>query len=177
MLFRSKELEIETFDSYYKRFAIENRFDSKDVKFIKNLLQKGLPSELRIKLIGHLFTKYVTNDEIDFSKKLYLSISENDKMKKNGMVFGSHGYSHYWMSTLTEDELTKDLESNIEFLKKIKGEYLVMCYPHGSYNELVIQKIREYGFQLGLTTEVGDAILNNQNRFKLKRFDCNDFTF
>ncbi|MBM3911351.1 MAG: polysaccharide deacetylase [Thaumarchaeota archaeon] len=172
-----KEFDIELFDSYYKKFAVESRFDSKDVRFIKNLLQKGLPHELRTKLIDHLFKRYVTNDEESFSKKLYLSLDEIGKMKNAGMTFGSHSYSHYWLSTLTERELTKELDDNLGFLEKIRGDYLGMCYPHGSYNDLVIQKMDEYSFQFGLTTEVGEAILDNENRFKLKRFDCNDSEF
>lgn len=171
------EFDTESFDSYYKKFAVENRFDSKDVKFIKNLLQKGLPYELRTKLIDRLFKRYVTDDEESFSKKLYLSMDEIRKMKNAGMTFGSHGYSHYWMSTLAEKELIKELDDNLKFLEKIKGNYLGMCYPHGSYNDLVMQKTAEYGFKFGLTTEIGEAILDNENRFKLKRFDCNDFGF
>lgn len=169
------EHKIESFDSYYEKFAVKSRFDSKEIKFIKNLLQKGLPYKLRTELVNYLFKKYVTNDEKSFSKKLYLSIDEINEMKKAGMVFGSHSYSHDWMSTLTENELNEDLENNSEFLLKIKGEYLLMCYPYGGYNNLVIRKISERGFQLGLTTEVGDAILDNENRLRLKRYDCNDF--
>ena len=170
-----KKFKIKSFDSYYKEYAIEDRFDTKEVTFIKNLLQKGLPLILRSKLVNNLFKKYVTSDEEKFSKKLYLSINEIYKMKKSGMVFGSHGYSHYWLSTLSEKELSKELKNNEQFLKKISGNYKIICYPHGSYNDLVIKKISMQDFQFGLTTEVGDAILNRENRFKLKRFDCNDF--
>jgi len=172
-----KKFSIEPIDSYYKKYAIEDRFDTKEVTFIKNLLQKGLPLKLRSKLVSYLFKKYVTKDEKSFSKKLYLTINEIYKMKNSGMVFGSHGYSHYWLATLTEKELTEELRNNEEFLKKISGNYKLICYPHGSYNNLVIKKIREQDFQFGLTTEVGDAVLNKENRFKIKRFDCNNFAF
>ena len=50
-----------------------------------------------------------------------------------------------------------------------------MCYPYGNYNSNVIEKISKYDFKAGLTTEVGDAILNHENAFKLKRYDTNDF--
>ena len=139
------------------------------------MLQKGLPLKIRSKLVDHLFKKYVTENEKDFSKKLYLSMNEINKMKNSKMVFGSHGYSHYWLATLTENELNIELKNNEKFLKKISGKYNIICYPHGSYNKLVIKKINELDFKFGLTTEVGDAILNNKNKFNLKRFDCNDF--
>jgi|TARA_B110000495_G_scaffold66106_1_gene56297 peptidoglycan/xylan/chitin deacetylase (PgdA/CDA1 family) len=166
---------IETFDFYYKKFAIANRFDPKEIIFIKKLLQKGLPLEFRKDLTNKLFTKYVTDNEQDFSKNLYLSMNDIYKMKKDGMVFGSHGYSHYWMDTLDEHELIEEFSRNEEFLSQISGDNLLMCYPHGSYNSLVIKKLEENNFQFALTTEVGDAKLDGESRFTLKRFDCNDF--
>jgi len=50
-----------------------------------------------------------------------------------------------------------------------------MCYPYGSYDKRVIDKIKNLGYKIGLTTEVGDAELNSENAFTLKRFDTNDF--
>lgn len=167
--------QIEPFDFYYNKFAIENRFDPKEIIFVKRLLQKGLPDEFRKELVNKLFTKYVTNNEKNFSERLYLSMNDIYKMKKNGMTFGSHGYSHHWMGTLNENELIEELIENKEFLSKISEDNLLMCYPYGNYNDLVIKNLKENNFQCGLTTEVGDAILDEENRFKLKRYDCNDF--
>ena len=170
------EYKIESFDSYYKKFAIKSRFDSEEIMFIKKLLQKGLPLELRNKIVNELFKKFVTNDETEFLKKLYLSMNEISEMKKAGMIFGSHSYSHYWMAALNESELNQEFHDNEEFMKDISGEFLTMCYPYGSYNELVMKKLVQNNFQIALTTEVGDTVLDNDNRFKLKRFDCNDFS-
>ena len=50
-----------------------------------------------------------------------------------------------------------------------------MCYPYGNHNANVIEKLLEYNFKAGLTTDVGDAILNNENAFNLRRYDTNDF--
>jgi hypothetical protein len=50
-----------------------------------------------------------------------------------------------------------------------------MCYPYGNYSQSVINELKHQGFVAGLTTEVGDAILNLPNAFTLKRFDTNDF--
>ena len=91
------EYEIYSFNEYYRKYAIKNRFDSKEIMFIKKLLQKGLPRELRSKIVDILFKKFVTNNEEKFSKNLYLSIDEIRQMKQSGMNFGSHSYSHYWM--------------------------------------------------------------------------------
>jgi peptidoglycan/xylan/chitin deacetylase (PgdA/CDA1 family) len=169
------EYGIYSFNEYYRKYAIKDRFDSKEIMFIKKLLQKGLPRQLRSKIVNILFKKFVTNNEEKFSKNLYLSIDEIRQMKQSGMNFGSHSYSHYWMATLNEKELNQEFVTNEKFEKNISREFLSMCYPYGSYNELVMSKLKQNNFQFGLTTEVGDSVLNNENRFRLKRYDCNDF--
>lgn len=168
-------LKIKSYDYYYKKYAIKDRFDSKNITFIKNLLQKGLPIKLREKLIDDFFKKYVSNDEQNFSENLYLSLKEIKEMKKNEMIFGSHGYSHLWMSTLSNNELDREIKMGEKFVEIISSKYKIMCYPYGNYNRTVIDKIRTKGFELGLTTKLGDAILTENNRFKLKRYDCEDF--
>ena len=50
-----------------------------------------------------------------------------------------------------------------------------MCYPYGDFDERVISKIKKLDYKLGFTTEIGDAELTNENAFKLKRYDTNDF--
>ena len=50
-----------------------------------------------------------------------------------------------------------------------------MNYPYGSYDDRVIKYISELGCCLGLTTEVQRADIRMDDRYKLPRFDCNDF--
>ena len=51
--------------------------------------------------------------------------------------------------------------------------------PAGRYNEKpttgLSEQLLEYNFKAGLTTDVGDAILDNENAFNLRRYDTNDF--
>ena len=48
------------------------RYDVKEVVYIKRLLQHALPIPIRKEIIYQLFYKFVSNDEGDFSKSLYL---------------------------------------------------------------------------------------------------------
>ena len=82
------------------------------------------------------------------------------------------------------DQSLEKLDKNQTDITKIKNKYNSLLksifdydedYPYGNYNSNVIEKISEYNFKAGLTTEVGDAILNHENAFKLKRYDTNDF--
>ena len=164
-------------EDYFKELGIPNRFDTKETIFIKRILQRELPKELRGKITDKLFTKFVSENESEFSKNLYLTINEMNEMSESGMYFGSHTSSHEWLTHLEKDSLKNEIKESIDFLKKIQSDIqnLVICYPYGDYNENVIEEITKFGFKAGLTTEVGTAIFARENIFKLKRFDTNDF--
>lgn len=172
-----EEYKLDSFESYFSKFVTYDRFDTKEISFIKRMLQKNLPRKLRNKLTDELFNKYVTKDQELFSNNLYISFDEICEMSRAGMYFGSHGYSHEWLSSLSSDELEIELEKSLNFYYKInqKNDDLIMCYPYGDYNNLVIQKLKTRGFKAGFTTEVGDAELTQENVFTLKRYDTNDF--
>lgn len=171
------DYQLEEPELYYSRLAIASRFDPKEIIFIKRILQRELPTELRNLITDHLFKKYVTEDESSFSKSLYLSYNEISEMTENNMYFGSHTYSHEWLAFLNHDRLEKELSQSMDFYAKInkRNDNWIMCYPYGNYNEQVIEKIKKIGFKAGLTTIVGDATIDLENAFKLSRFDTNDF--
>ena len=86
---------VQTFDYYFDKLAVANRFDCKEVIFIKRLLQVELPEKIRFAIINEMFKKYVTDDEGTFSRELYMSEDQLKCMSRNGMVVGSHGYDHF----------------------------------------------------------------------------------
>jgi len=171
-----KEFEIEDPQSLWKKLAISTRFDSAEIMFLKRILQRELPNKIKTNITKELFQKYVSNDEKDFSKQLYLSFDEINEMRENGMYFSSHSYSHEWLSFLSPDELEHEIKKSVKFAKRINPNMeQIMCYPYGDYDSNVIEKIEENNFRVGLTTKIGNAELRNNNRFHLERFDTNDF--
>ncbi len=172
------EYDLDSPSKYYERLAIPNRFDTKDVIFIKRILQRDLPQKLRNIVTSYLFKKYITSDEQAFSEELYLSLDEIKEMCESGMYFGSHSYSHNWLTTLSEKELKIEIGKSLNFhhsIVKNSGDDLIMCYPYGDYNKKIIQELKKYNFKAGLTTDVGTAILNKRNAYHLMRYDTNDF--
>lgn len=171
------EYDLKEPKSYYSFLAKSSRYDTADVIFIKRILQRELPKNLRKIIVDQLFIKFVNNDEKSFSKELYLSYDEIKEMKEAGMFFGSHGYAHEWLSYLSKIELKNEINKSLDFCKKIKtnNDQLIMCYPYGNSNEEIINELKKVGFKAGLTTEVGDAFLDVTSAFSLKRFDTNDF--
>lgn len=167
---------VKTFDFYFKKLAIANRFDCKEVIFIKRLLQVELPEPVRSTIINQLFTRYVTDDEKSFSRELYMSEDQLRCMQRNGMVIGSHGYDHFWLGSLTKEKQRQELTASVSFLKTIGVDMstLSIGYPYGSHNDDTLQIAGEFGFKLGFTTVVDTSTTSN-DCLTIPRLDTNDF--
>lgn len=174
-----EEYGLDSFDNYFERLAVANRFDSKEVIFVKRLLQVALPEELRKRLTTELFEICVGMDESMFSRELYMSLDQIKCMVDCGMHIGSHGYDHYWLGSLSKEQQEYEIQKSVEFIKGIGGDVnnWSICYPYGNYNEDTIEIIKRYGCKLGLTTEVNKAEVMAESCdsiYKLPRLDTND---
>ena len=162
---------------YLSNFSQKSRFDNKETVFVKQMLQSILPKKIRHEITSYFFEKYVTKDEVNFSKELYLSQYEIKEMVEGGMYFGSHGYCHEWLDQLSKSDLDEEMAKGNEFLIKFNKnrKSWIMCYPYGRYNDLVLEKLKKQSFRAGLTVKAGNALLDRKNAFTLNRYDTNDF--
>lgn len=163
-------------DYYFQKLAIANRFDNKEVIFIKRLLQVELEEELRNIITNYLFNKYVSNNEPTFCRELYMNIEQIACMRRNGMHIGNHGYGHYWLASLPKEKQEDEIDKSLEFIREIGGDInsWTMCYPFGNYNDDTISILKRRGCKLGLTSRFDIADIKTDNRFKLPRLDTND---
>ena len=174
--FHQKEYQLEDFDYYYKKLAQASRLDTKDVIFIKRLLQVELVEDLRIKIVDTLFEKYIEVSEDAFSRELYMNEEQLKHMLRSGQHIGNHGYNHYWWNSLNEKEMSQELDLSIRFLEKIGVDMnnWTACYPYGSYDDQSIKMLKERGCKLAVTTEVDIATTSKDTRFIMPRLDTND---
>jgi len=159
---------------YLANLDLSSRFDTKEVIYVKRMLQRELPEDFREKLITQLFARYVSQDEKAFAEQLYLSEAQIKEMKSLGHHIGSHGSRHYWLSRLTSDEQRKDIAQTKDFLMGLGEQILSFCYPYGDYNDDTLNILKEFNFSIGLSTKLGAADLKG-NPLTLARFDTNDF--
>lgn len=174
-----EEYRLESYNTYFEQLAVANRFDPKEVIFVKRLLQVALPEELRSKMTNELFEKSVGMDEAMFSRELYMSIDQIKCMVDCGMHIGSHGYDHYWLSSLPKEKQAFEITKSIEFIKMVGGDpnNWTIGYPYGDYNEDTISLLKKHGCMMGFTTRVAVADLDedgNNALYKLPRLDVND---
>ena len=174
--YRGKEFEIPGNDELYAELAVANRFDNKDVIFVKRLLQNKLDEYLRNLIVDSLFREFIPVSETVFSKELYMSMDQIKLMKKYGMYFGVHGYDHYWLGLLDKEKMQADITNALDvFDEVIDRNNWIMCYPYGSYNAETLTFLAESGCSFGFTTNVAVAKLPTDRGLELPRLDANDF--
>lgn len=171
-----KDYALESYKDYHQRLAEANRYDTADVVFIKRLLQVELPLEARGKIVDELFVEIVAMSEQAFSRELYMNAEQMRSMIKAGMHIGSHGYDHFWFSSLTKEQQRVEIERSVEFIKNIGGDInnWTICYPYGDYDENTLSLLSQYGCSAGFTTQVKIADIVSDNKFTLSRIDTND---
>ncbi len=174
--YRKEDEQFPTNEELFHEYAQANRFDSKEIIFVKRMLQTVLPERIRNQISSELFQKYVGLPERIFARELYLNRDQIRCMKKNGMFLGIHGYDHYWLGRIPEAQMIADMEKSLDVMGDfIDPNYWVMNYPYGSYNENVVSYIASRGCSLGLTTDMGIADAAKDGKYLLPRLDCNDF--
>lgn len=173
------DYQLLSFEDYYDQLAVANRFDPAEVIFIKRLLQVKLDEGLRKQMTDILFQKIVGIDEAAFSRELYMSKDQIKCMIDCGMHFGSHGYDHYWLNSLSKEKQEFEIKKSIEFIKDVGGDpnNWTICYPYGAHDDATIELLKENGCKLGLTTRVELADPSDKEKdmiYKLPRLDTND---
>lgn len=162
-------------DEYWARLAQANRFDPPEVIFLKRMLQRDLPTDLRERITHILFRKYVTADEASFAAGLYMNLSQLRQMARSGMAIACHGYDHLWLGTLTADQQLVQVRKSLDFLSQIcpTGTGWMFTYPYGSTNAELLTISRGHGCVAGFTTDVAIAT-QEHDPLLLPRLDTND---
>jgi peptidoglycan/xylan/chitin deacetylase (PgdA/CDA1 family) len=165
-----------TFDEYFSEFAVANRFDTKEVIFIKRMLQHVLPEDLRNTIADKLFEQHLGMNEDAFARELYMDKYQLEQLVSDGMHVGCHGYDHYWWNKLSADALTHELEQSMEFMASLGCDMnnWTACYPYGSSSDEVVAALEKQGCKLALTTEVRVADLAQDHLLLIPRLDTND---
>lgn len=161
---------------YRETYAHGNRWDNAETIYIKRLLQKGLPGDLRSRILGELFAEFVSADEQAFAEELYVSVPQLRCMLRHGMHVGSHGHEHVWLDSLPPSAQELEVHRSLRFLEAIgcDSDEWVMCYPYGGVNQSLLDILAENRCRVGLTTELGIADLNTSSPLLLARIDTND---
>lgn len=161
---------------FFEKYAVPNRYDNKEIIFFKRMLQKVLPTEIRKDILDFLFKQYMDISEDVLAQEMYMNLSQIKTMKKDGMYFGIHGYSHMWMTHLKGEELSEEIEKSLIAMETVidKNNWII-SYPYGAFTRDTINIVQKQGCKLGVSIEPRVINLDNEDIFSLPRFDTNDF--
>lgn len=75
---------------------------------------------------------------------------------EDGMEVGSHSVHHHALSTLAPEALRKEVRGSVEKLNQRLGpRRWTISFPHGMYDEVVIEACREAGYVAACTSDFG----------------------
>ena len=163
-------------DELISGYEKPGKYDDPETVFIKKMLQSVLPEEVRDQIADRLFKKYLGITKEVLASELYINEHQIRHMKKSGMFIGAHGYHHYSLASVPEEEMKEDILRGLQCLDEwIDRDSWVMNYPYGSYNEKTEEFIRSEGAKLAITTKVGILDTDKDDPFNIPRLNTNDF--
>jgi glycosyltransferase involved in cell wall biosynthesis/peptidoglycan/xylan/chitin deacetylase (PgdA/CDA1 family) len=120
-----------------------------------------------------LSTKYMASDdsqEIDLGiGERFLSWGEIKEMACSGVCFGSHGYNHCDLTSLSVDKSFQEILLSKELIKKnLSGRIRYFSYPYGRYDRKTQGLVEKAGFDAAFTTVPGN-IKPGDDPYALKR--------
>lgn len=171
------EFKLDQKESYFRKLAIPSSYDSKEVVFIKKLLQSELDDQASDRIIDQLFNEFVDVMESVLSKELYMDKKHIQCMLRHGMHFGIIGYNHKRLPSLSKDEQVKEIELSKKFLldSGVDAADLTVSYPWGAYNRDLFEILENNHIQAAFTGQPEKADLNHHYRYELPRYDTNHF--
>lgn len=98
-----------------------------------------------------------------------VSASEARELEQAGVRCESHGLTHARLARLTPDEVERELTQSRDVLEDALGhEIRHLAYPHGSYDDRVVDAVRDAGYLTAVTTQPG-KVLPVDDRLSLPR--------
>jgi len=118
------------------------------------LQQHNLPAAI------FLSARYITSNnprEIDLKiNERFLSWGEVRKMSNGRVHFGSHGYNHCDLTTLSSNKSFREILRSKQLMEeKMLGNIRYFSYPYGRYNKTVKEFVKRAGFEAAFSTIPG----------------------
>ena len=159
-----------------RREGIYRYDEAPDIR-IKRILNYEAPYPIADRVLSAMFARHLGDTE-SFARNLYLSVSHIREMAAGGMTIGFHTQSHPVLSRLNRDQQRDELREGPQVIREITGQSSVpFCYPYGfphTYNADTLAALQEFGYSMAFNTVRREAVIGQDPRFELPRFDTRD---
>ncbi len=153
------------------------RYDEAPDVRIKRILNYEAPYPVADRVLSALFARHI-GDSDAFARTLYLSSGQIREMARGGMTFGFHTESHPVLSRLNREEQRGELRYGTQAIRELTDQATVsFCYPYGfphTYNAETLETLEEFGYSMAFNTVRREAIVGQESRYELPRFDTRD---
>ena len=122
------------------------------------------------------FIVFVSTESLDRGYSSMMSWAQLEEMHRAGVVFGNHSHGHPHIGFSRQGEMPEeyrrrvrdDVASAAGILEKHGISTSLFAYPYGEYNDIVIDVLKELGFELMFSQNPGVAF-TGANRTRLDR--------
>jgi peptidoglycan/xylan/chitin deacetylase (PgdA/CDA1 family) len=123
-----------------------------------------------VRAISGLVTDVFEGTEID----RFIDWTQATEMMRDGVTFGSHGESHRQLTTLTPEDVSREVHTSRSSLEQQLGTRPAMfCYPNGDWNGSVARLVGEQ-FALAFATGRGHVDPKRENRLAIRRINVHE---
>lgn len=176
------ELNTETFEKLIKFLIANFNFESFDNCFsgcgkiiltfddgYLNNLKNAYPILAENNIPFHLFA---ATDLIESGDSKYLNKNQLKELSSyKNVSIGSHGKSHNKLTKISQNNLKKELDFSKKYLEDLTNKTInTISFPHGAYNERVINEIKNKNFSKAASSIFG-LVNSETNNFLLPRID------
>ncbi|MBX3011390.1 MAG: polysaccharide deacetylase family protein [Caldilineaceae bacterium] len=92
------------------------------------------------------------------------------RLAKEGVTLGAHTQTHPLMNRVSATEAVAEAFASLRDLEREIGSILpIFAYPNGSFNQAVVNQLKEGGMALAFTTGAGGNDLNTVDWLRLRR--------
>jgi len=100
----------------------------------------------------------------------YMSEEQIKELAK-GNEIGSHSYSHPSLVRLSNYYLERELKTSKDNLQALIGKEVVsFCYPAGKFDDRTVEKLKEFGYNIAVTTEAATGSIDVNNLLLVPRY-------
>lgn len=142
-------------------------------KFIERM--KQLDFEIIQKIIDGMMVESGLSSDKWTKKRWVLSWDEIIEMSRDNVDFGSHGCSHQILTTLSLDEVERELVQSKKIIEERIGKrVLLFSYPNGDYNPKIKKLVQEAGYGCAITTSGYEKSKIEPDLFALRRIGIHE---
>ena len=162
-----------------KRLELELSTDEQKVKTINNIKNylKSLAESEKLIFLDQLQETLEIDYNWDRIPAVLSPLTWNEirEMKESGLIsIGSHTVTHPMLSKCTYEQQGRELKfSRQRIVEELKEDCVLFAYPNGKqvdYNQETIRLLKESGYLLAVTTNIGYVDSTSRDNIQLNRF-------